>query len=200
MSVMASQITSLTIAYSTVYSGTNQRKHQSSASLAFVQGIHRWPVNSLHKGPVTRKTFPLDDVIVEGRLSDRLWTHEIHPWYIIPDETRVPFVSYSEKSDCKISGARCIGKILPNWGDGHCDLLLFHNWLMLLINKQIFEYHLVIEFIHVSNLCFDSSRCILTLIPAWIHIITWLCGFGREITLIFFIAAGLVRLHMPGVK
>ena len=53
MSVMASQITSLTIVYSTVYSGADQRKHQSFASLAFVQGIHRWPVNSLHKGPVT---------------------------------------------------------------------------------------------------------------------------------------------------
>ena len=43
---MASQITSLTIVYSTVYSGADHRKHQSSASLAFVRGIHRWPVNS----------------------------------------------------------------------------------------------------------------------------------------------------------
>ena len=41
MSAMASQITSLAIAYSTVYSGADQRKHQSSASLAFVRGIHR---------------------------------------------------------------------------------------------------------------------------------------------------------------
>ena len=32
-------------------------------SLAFVRGIHRWSVNSLHKGPVTRKMFPFDDVI-----------------------------------------------------------------------------------------------------------------------------------------
>ena len=64
MSTMASQITSLTIVYSTVYSGADQRKHQSSASLAFVLGIHRWPVNSLHKGPVTRKMFPFDDVIM----------------------------------------------------------------------------------------------------------------------------------------
>ena len=50
MGPMTSPITSLTIAYSTVYSGTDQRKHQSSASPAFVQGIHRWPVNSPHKG------------------------------------------------------------------------------------------------------------------------------------------------------
>ena len=56
---MASQITSLTIVYSTVYSGADQRKHQSSASLAFVRGIHRWPVNSPRKEPVTRKCFHL---------------------------------------------------------------------------------------------------------------------------------------------
>ena len=55
MCVIASQITSLTIAYSTVYSDADQRKHQSSASLAFVRGIHRGPVNSLHKWPVPRK-------------------------------------------------------------------------------------------------------------------------------------------------
>ena len=58
MRIMASQITNLTIVYSTVSSGADQRKHQSSASLAFVQGIHRWPVNSPHKWPVTRKMIP----------------------------------------------------------------------------------------------------------------------------------------------
>ena len=42
----------------------DQRKHKSSASLAFLRGIHRWPVNSPHKGPVTRKMFPFDDVII----------------------------------------------------------------------------------------------------------------------------------------
>ena len=64
MSTMASEITSLTIVYSTVYSGADQSKHQSSASLAFVWGIHRGPVNSPHKWPVTRKMFPFDDVII----------------------------------------------------------------------------------------------------------------------------------------
>ena len=59
MGAMASEITSLTIVYSTVYSGADQRKHQSSASLAFVWGIHRAPVNSPHKWPVTRKMFHL---------------------------------------------------------------------------------------------------------------------------------------------
>ena len=64
MGAMASQITSLTIVYSTVYSDADQREHQSSASLAFVWGIHRGPVNSPHKWPVTRKMFPFDDVIM----------------------------------------------------------------------------------------------------------------------------------------
>ena len=64
MSTMASQITSLIIVYSSVYSGVDQRKHQSSASVASVRGIRRWPVNSPHKGPVTRKMFPFDDVIM----------------------------------------------------------------------------------------------------------------------------------------
>ena len=64
MGTIASQIISLTIIYSTVYSDTDQRKHQSSASLAFVRGIHRGPVNSPHKRPVTRKIFSFDDVIM----------------------------------------------------------------------------------------------------------------------------------------
>ena len=64
ISTMASQITSLAIVYSTVYSCGDQRKHQSSASLAFVRRIHRWPVNSPHRGPVTRKMFLFDDVIM----------------------------------------------------------------------------------------------------------------------------------------
>ena len=64
MSTLASQITGASIVYSTVYSGADQRKHQSSASLAFVRGIHRKPVNSLNKGQVTRKMFPFDDVIM----------------------------------------------------------------------------------------------------------------------------------------
>ena len=64
MSLMTSQITSISIVHLTVCSGADQRKHQSSASLAFVRGIHWWPVNSPHKGPVTRKMFPFDDVIM----------------------------------------------------------------------------------------------------------------------------------------
>ena len=63
MGAMASQINSPTIVYSIVYSGADQRKHESSASLAFA-GHSPWPVNSQHKWPVTRRMFPFDDVIM----------------------------------------------------------------------------------------------------------------------------------------
>ena len=64
MSAMASQIISLTIIYSTVYSGADQRTHQISTTLVFVWGLHRWPKNSPQKGSVTRKMFSFDDVIM----------------------------------------------------------------------------------------------------------------------------------------
>ena len=87
MSLMASQITSLTIVHSTVYSGTDQRKHQSSASLAFVRGIYRWPVNFPHKGPVTRKMFPFDDVIMIWKCwyhsLRRDWRWSVYQFYMI---------------------------------------------------------------------------------------------------------------------
>ena len=85
MIALASQITSLTVVYTSVYPGADQSKHQSSALLAFVRGIHRWPVNSPHKGlvtgsphkgPVTLKMFPFDDVImiaIKSCLQD--WTN-----------------------------------------------------------------------------------------------------------------------------
>ena len=70
---MASQITSLTIVYATVYSGADQRKHKSSASLAFMQVIRRWPVNSPHKGPVTRKK-----VSIWWRHHDTIQIRNVH--------------------------------------------------------------------------------------------------------------------------
>ena len=74
MGAMASQIISVTIVYSAVYSDADRRKHQSPASLAFVSGIHRWPMNSPYKGPVTRKTFPFDDVIMSSRMHGRVFS------------------------------------------------------------------------------------------------------------------------------
>ena len=75
MGAIASQILSITIVSSTVYSDADQRKYQSSASLAFVQGIHRGPVNSPPKWPVTRKMFQFDDVIMDIFLQ---WLQLVH--------------------------------------------------------------------------------------------------------------------------
>ena len=51
-----------------------QTKHQCSASLAFVRGIHRGPANSPHKRPVTRKKFAFDNIIMWFLVSN-LFTH-----------------------------------------------------------------------------------------------------------------------------
>ena len=62
MSTVASQITGASTVYATVCSDADQRKHQSSASLAFVWEF----TGDRQKGPVTRKMFPFDDVIMSG--------------------------------------------------------------------------------------------------------------------------------------
>ena len=74
MGAIPSEITSLTIVYSTVYSGADQRKHESSASMA-LRGIHRVPVDSPHKWPVTRKMFLFDDVIMAELLCIVSYKH-----------------------------------------------------------------------------------------------------------------------------
>ena len=76
MGTIASQITSLTTVYSAVYSDADQRKHQSSASLASVLGIHRGLVNSPHKWPVMRKMFPFDAVII--KIISPSWHHRVN--------------------------------------------------------------------------------------------------------------------------
>ena len=91
MSAMASQITNLTIVYSIVYSGADQRKHQNSSSLAFVREIHRWPVNSPHKRPVTRKMFLMT--------SSCSWIHVAHlhmPFRVFSQEQSYP--NYEDKT------------------------------------------------------------------------------------------------------
>ena len=74
---MASQITSVSTVYSTVCSGAD-KKYQSSASLAFVRGIHRWSLNSRHKGPVRRKMFPFDnDIVRKSHLAIKWYKMQI---------------------------------------------------------------------------------------------------------------------------
>ena len=82
MSAMASEITGVSIFCLTVCSSADQRKRQSSASPAFVRGIHRGAVDSPHTGPVTRKTFPFDDVIMTFCNVSQYWSFYIEsPWY-----------------------------------------------------------------------------------------------------------------------
>ena len=91
MGAMASRISSLAFVCTTVYSGADQRQHQSSASQAFVLGIHRGPVNSPHKRPVTRKMSQFDDVIMN--LSNTIWINNyIH--YKVWDEIIYPFPNF----------------------------------------------------------------------------------------------------------
>ena len=58
MGAMVSQTAGVSIVYSTVCSGADQRNIKAT----------RWPVNSPHKGPVTRRAFPPDDVIMSCRM------------------------------------------------------------------------------------------------------------------------------------
>ena len=76
MGTMASQIISLTVVYTTVWPGADQRKHQSSVFLIFVRGIHRWTVNSPHKRPVTRRMF--------YHLMTSSWTR----WYLVVSQQK----------------------------------------------------------------------------------------------------------------
>ena len=79
---MGSEITSLTTVYTTIYPGADQRKHQSSESLAFVRGIHRSLVNSSHKGLVTRIMFPFDEVFMITTFIVSLWKNAWqNPWW-----------------------------------------------------------------------------------------------------------------------
>ena len=91
MGPVASQITSLIIVYSTVYSGADQRKHQSSASLSFVRGIPRWPVNSPHKWPVTRKKVSI------------WWRHHEMLQQSIP---KIGRINWQNNTHCTISYSR----------------------------------------------------------------------------------------------
>ena len=111
MSAMASQITSHTIVYSTVYSDHDQIKHQSSASLAF--GMDKSPVNSPHKWPVTRKMSPFDDVIMF------LWIHGIYS----PIFVSVVSLELGQTLVCTSSGEPTLGLYSLGGQTSYCKIL-----------------------------------------------------------------------------
>ena len=76
MTTMASQITSLTVVYSNVYSDADQKKTSKLRVTGLCVGKSPGPVNSPHKGPVRRKMFPFDDVIMIKEND-----YELSSWY-----------------------------------------------------------------------------------------------------------------------
>ena len=124
VSAMASQITNFMIVYLTLYSGAGKRKHQSVASLAFVRGVHRWPVNSPYKGPVTRKLFPFDDVIMFFSnikastlfcLADAKWRIALSglalPW--VAKMKPFPYMLLTVSNNNYNCFGQCPGRVLP---------------------------------------------------------------------------------------
>ena len=153
MGATASQITSLTIVYSIVYSDADQRRHQSSASLAFVWGIHRGPVNSSHKGPVTRNMFPFDDVIVG--FTEYIWNSKgkilvvTHTWF--------PYYFYSEIFQYRRPG---VGLLNP--------FPIFSYFIVFRIT--IFRFSVIHQFYISEGIAATLQRG---------HIGTWFNGFNK---------------------
>ena len=136
MGSLASQITSLTIVCSMVYSGANQSKHQSSASLAFVWGIHRGPVNSPHKGPVTRKMFPFDDVIMNNhasKTSNFPWRGYL--WSKIDGHLAIPVAR---------NGKRTM-QLIPHWGRDKTDTIFQPIFSYALFWMKIYQFQFRVQ-------------------------------------------------------
>ena len=144
MSATASQITSLTIVFSIVNSGADQRKHQSSASLAFVRGIHRWPVNSPHKGPVRRKIFPFDDVIMNLNHGKFKSSHKLQNrcqfWQHMSSQVKFGIIYYHYYHICFYT-PQCnhrYGLIVYGWGKiTYSCHLYFMNKFVLYISFPV---------------------------------------------------------------
>ena len=173
MDAIASQITSLTIVYSIVYSDADQRKHQSSASLAFVRGIHRGPVNSPHKWPVTRKMFPFDDVIMccrnACRISERLFDFKpISRGYLFPrDLLTKRFVP--KWMEAKIYH-RQVDRSVPRWHQTRRDFVFttkFRRTYLTCtsIEPRNWNHAIILHLTAVckSDLCFLAQVFMLTL-------------------------------------
>ena len=157
MGAMASEITSLTIVYLTVYLGADQRKHKISESLAFARGIHRWPVNSPHKWPVTRKRFPFDDAIMK-RIVTRfeLWSHTPLVKYVpgVQVEQVFPFLNSCIiwprspwMTPCR--RGECPGTHTQNWRHVTAMNFYFQFWIFGSSSAALRTRH----FIYIMHLC-----------------------------------------------
>ena len=116
MGAMASQIISPTSVYSAIYSAADQSKHHSSASLAFVRGIHWSPVSSPHKWPVTRKIFPFDDVIM------CVWWYRSERRYNIRDHSVYGMVSANDSRLYKLMSS------FNGWAHAQNDPKIWFTW------------------------------------------------------------------------
>ena len=141
MGTMASQITSLTIVYSTVYSVADQRKHQSSASL----------VNSPHKWPVARKIFPFEDVIMLTDVS--LWLSNCIP------SSSVDIITFSSP---ELSG---FFYLFPQMPHTVYPKKYAHGFVVLcfVVVMQSFIMNSLEVFIHIHQGCFAGTGAIVRL-------------------------------------
>ena len=135
MGTIASQITSLTIVY--VYPCADQRKYQSSASLAFVREIHRWPVNPPHKGPVMRKMLSFDDVIIMAKrnvgLSD---SYTIVIFQSLENECKLYIYVYFSKNIIYVK-VTTYYLIWSKLWEVICFHIHYHTYIYILLNFRI---------------------------------------------------------------
>ena len=161
MGSVASQITSLTIVYSTVYSDADQRKHQSSASLAFVRGIHRGPVNSPHKWPVMQKMFPFDDVIMLRQGWSVVCTQNLlnKLFYVTAEQNRIRFaivllyVLWNVKLCGKIFSPEIQISHCQFWFSGRVVICQDRDWSSF--NGKVFSFVLYDTYLHPTT----NYRC-----------------------------------------
>ena len=135
--------------------GADQRMHQRSASLAFVKGIHRWPVNSPHKRPVTRKMFPFDDVIMWSHLMCHgIWGDLVgHFDFVVSTLRCIEHYQHSDDQlhiedlaqDCSISVANA--------------LEILQSYIGILLMDQTGTWWVTIMCTYADVACFISKPC-----------------------------------------
>ena len=173
MGTIASLITSLTIVYATVYTDADQRKHQSSASLAFVWGIHRRPVNSPHKWPVTRKMFPFHDVIMCTKDHETMEVNKYQFPCRISSMQSSPYLQICYKIVlCKIQEIE-IWDIFHTWQSQSTQkhTLVCMRCIYVRIKEKVNPVIMELGLITVSHISVDASQ------------IYWLCFFNMLVKL-----------------